>query len=184
MTIAEALLTTLSTPPLFASVSIFKDAATFEYTGADLTLSNPTREIIAEAHAAFGGEKRVACLLNLGSGRLGVFSSPESTAISEWNQFLQRLAADGERKADGLESQMGPSGLYHRFSVTSGLKGSTFLRPGDIVTHTSVYLAETSVSRKVDICVESLKLRDGVSSLEQLSQSFIRLCGSHILKYG
>ena len=169
LTIAEALLATISTPPLFTSISIFKDAATFEYTGADWTLSNPTQEIIAEAHATFGRDERVACLLNLGSGHPGIVSFPEGTGLLEWNRFLEALATDGQRMAECLESQMGNLGLYYRFSITSGLERSAVLEPGDILTHTSAYLAKTSVSRKMDICVDSLKVRDGVISLGQLS---------------
>ena len=169
LTIAEALLATLSTPPLFTSISIFKDAATIEYTGADRTLSNATQELISEAHAAFGAEEKVACLLNLGSGHPGVFSSPEGTEISEWNRFLEALTTDGERKAQSLESQMGPLGIYHRLSVASGLEKSTVLEPGDILTHTLAYLAEVFVSQRMDTCAILLKARDGLISLEHLS---------------
>ena len=169
LTIAEALLTTLSTPPYFSSVSIVKDAGTFEYTSPEWMLSNSTQEIISEAHGIFGRDERVACILNLGSGRPGVFSSPEGTQLSEWNRFLEDLATNGERTAESLESQFGNLGLYHRFSVTSGLERSTVLGPGEILTHTSAYLAEVSISRRVDTCMEALKVRDGVISLEQLS---------------
>ena len=181
LTIAEALMATLSTPPSFTPLSISKDASTFEYTGADWTLSNPTHEIISEAHTVFGAEERVACLLSLGCGRPGVFSVPEDRDSVEWNQFLGRLADDGERKAQRLESQMGPSGLFHRFSVTSGLENPASLGPGDIMTHTIAYLTEVAVSQKMDICVSSLKVRDGVSSLGQLSMSFIQFRDPHIL---
>ena len=150
-----------------------------EYIGANLTLSNPTQEIITEAHAAFGPDERVACLLSLGCGHHGALSAPKTPELDEWNRFLEMLAADGERKAQGLESQMGPLGLYYRFNVSSGLESSAALEPGDIVTHTAVYLADIVVSRRVDICVDSLKAREGISSLGQLSRSSIRSCGPH-----
>ena len=181
LTIAEALLVTLSTPPLFTSTSVLKDAATFKFIGADWSLSNPTQEIIAEAHVTFGGDERVACLLNPGPGHPGTFSSPEGTGLLEWNGFLEGLATDGQRMAGSLESQMGNLGLYYRFSTMNGLERSSVLEPGDILTHTSAYLAEISVSRKMDICVDSLKVRDGVVSLEQLSMPFMHSCDEHTL---
>ena len=169
LTITEALLATLSVPPYFASLSIIKDAVTFEYTSADWKFRNPTQEIITEAYAAFGADERVACLLSLGCGSPGILTAPKNPNSSEWNQFLERLVEDGEHKSQVLESQIGPSSLYHRFSVTSGLESSTALGPGDIVTHTIVYLANIAVSRRIGICVDNLRLRDGLSSLDRLS---------------
>ncbi|KIM19898.1 hypothetical protein M408DRAFT_49160, partial [Serendipita vermifera MAFF 305830] len=72
-TIEEAMMATLATPPLFTPTQILKDAATFDYIGADWTLSNPTEEVIAEAHEAFGAEQKVACLLSLGCSHPDVF---------------------------------------------------------------------------------------------------------------
>jgi hypothetical protein len=44
---------------------------------------------------------------------------------------------------------------------------STF---GDVIVHTTAYLAEVGVSRKLDLCASLLKQQDGVASLEQLSR--------------
>ena len=170
LTICEALVATLSTPPLFASTSIFKDSATFEFMGADLMLRNPTQEIIAEAHNAFGADSRVGCLLSIGSGRHGVFSAPEHPNPAEWNQFLERLLVDGQRKAQDLESRLGQLEPYHRFTVTSGLEGSAVMQPGEILTHTAAYLSDVAVSRKIDPCVVSLRGRGEGISLSQLSK--------------
>ena len=173
LTIAEALLVTVSTPPLFTSTSILKDESIYEYVGADLTLSNPAQEIIAEAHLAFGGEDKIACLLSLGCGYPGVVSLSEPSNIVEWNQFLERLTNDGERKARSLESQIGHTGFYYRFNITNGLNRSTSnnsLGPGDIVTHASVYIADTLISRRLDACINCLTTRDGLASLEQLGK--------------
>ena len=144
--------------------------------------SNPSQEIIAEAHDAFGAEQRVACLLSLGCGHPGVFVVPESPESANWNQFLERLATNGEQKAQSMESQLGLSGIYHRFSVIVGLERSAdTLSPGDIVTHAAAYLADVTVSRKMDICIDLLKERDGILSLEQLSMSYTRLRHIYIL---
>ena len=169
LTVAEALSATLSTPPFFDPLSVLRDNGIFEYTGADFTLSNPTQEIIAEAHATFGADKRIACILSLGCGQPGAFYAPEEPGLAEWGRFLERLAASGEQKAQSLESQMGALGLYHRFSVTNDLEGVSTLEVGDIARHTAVYLTDIAVLRKMDICIASLKMRDGISSLEQLS---------------
>ncbi|KIM24489.1 hypothetical protein M408DRAFT_75716, partial [Serendipita vermifera MAFF 305830] len=171
LTIAEALMATLATPPMFTPIQILKESATFEYIGADWTLSNSTEEIIAEAYEVLGAEQRVACLLSLGCGSPGVFTAPLDSSIAAWNKFLENLITDSEQKAKGIDSRMGHLGFYHRFTVSSGFeKASTLtsIRLGDTVTHTQVYLDDPTVLPRIDACAESLQIRDGVSSLEQI----------------
>jgi hypothetical protein len=174
LTIVEALQATLAMPPLFTSTSIFKDASTFEYIGADFTLSNPTREIIAEAYGIFGGEGQVACILGVGCGHPGISKVPGESDLTSWNLLLERLATDSEQQAQSIDAQMGHLGLYYRFCVTRGLEKAemaTMPDAGVLLTHTAVYLSDVAVSRKMAMCVDALKLRDGVASLEQLSMS-------------
>lgn len=172
LTIAEALLAAVATPPLFEPLSISKNSTTFDYVGSDWIMSNPMQEIIGEARRAFGAEARVACLLSLGCGHPGVFSFPEDLYSSEWNRTLERVTVDAERKAQSLESQLKLLGLHYRFSVTNGLERDTLetkLDPGVIMAHTNVYVDDVQVSRRIDICTESVGMREGVSSLEQMS---------------
>ncbi|KIM24506.1 hypothetical protein M408DRAFT_53320, partial [Serendipita vermifera MAFF 305830] len=175
LAIADALMATLATPPMFIPTQILKDAATFEYMGADWALSNPVEEIIAEAHDTLGAEQRVACLLSLGCGHSGVFAAPNGPQPVAWNEFLESLVTDSERKANGIDSRMGHLGFYYRFSVSNGLERTSKNRPGDIVTHTQAYLDDATVSRKMDACAESLRIRDGLSSLEQLRRFTFRI---------
>ena len=179
MTITEALLVTLATPPLFDSISIVKEYSNFEYISGDLAISNPSRKVIAEAKAAFGSEGLVACLLNLGCGHPGVIATPEDSDLSKWNQFLESLVTDNEQAAQEIQAQMDHLGIFHRLSVSLGLDG----RPGnvapsirDIVTHTETYLADGSVIEKMEICIDALKTRLGISSLEQLSELYDMCC--------
>jgi hypothetical protein len=173
ITIAKAILATLATPPLFSSTSIFKDEATFEYVGADLVLSNPIREIVSEAHACFGPDEHVACLLSIGCGHAGLLSVPDGSDMASWNNFFRKIVADSEKEAQNATRQMGHLGLYLRFSVNCGLDISPLnadVSPEEILADRSSYLSGISLSEKVDRCAELLKLRAGISSLEQLSK--------------
>jgi hypothetical protein len=169
-TIAEAILATLASPPLFTPATISK----FEYISGDLKFSNPTLTLISEAYGAFGEEGRVACLLNLGTGHPGFLSPPSNSDSDSWSQFLDKLVKDSEQKAEETESQIGNLGLYHRFSVSRGLEGERRTNTptvGDAAEYTTLYLAGVAVSRKLELCVDSLKLRDDIASLGQLSKS-------------
>jgi hypothetical protein len=169
-TIAEAMLVTLASPPLFTPISISK----FEYINGDLKFSNPTLAIVFEAYDTFGEEARVACLMNIGTGRLGFISPPGNSDLGSWNQFLDKVVKDSEQKAEEIDSQIGSLGLYHRFSVTHGLEEETQTNTPtarESIEYTMMYLAEVTASRKLEICADSLRLRDGIASLGQLSKS-------------
>ncbi|KIM19923.1 hypothetical protein M408DRAFT_30808 [Serendipita vermifera MAFF 305830] len=174
LTIKEALMITLATPPLFTPAGVSKDSAKFEYIGGELTLSNPVQEIISEACGAFDLERRVACLVSLGCGHPGVISAPDDANLANWNRFLEHLATGNERTAQVIDRQMGHLGIYFRFCVPTGLEKAP-QRPQpteeEIIAHTSTYLEDRSVLQKVDTCVDFLIVRDGVSSLEQLKYS-------------
>lgn len=175
LTIYQALLATLITPPLFTSISIFKDAAMFEYIGADLSFSNPSREIIVEAYGTFGSEESVACLLSLGCGHPGTIASPDDPDLTNWMHLLERLVMDSEQKAQSIDSQMGHLPLYHRFCVTTGLENEPSVanpKTNDTISHTLVYITDASVSKRMDDCVDLLAVRNGAASLEQLSESY------------
>jgi hypothetical protein len=168
-TVADAMLATLTSPPLFSPASI----SAVEYIGGDLKFSNPTLTIVSEAYKAFGEDACVACLMNLGCGHPGFLSPPSNSDLNSWKEFLDKVMKDSEQKAEEIESQMGNLGLYHRFSVSGGLeveRQPSTPTSRDALQYTIAYLAGVAVSRKLEICVESLRLRDGVASLGQLSQ--------------
>jgi predicted acylesterase/phospholipase RssA len=178
LTIAEAMLATCATPPLFTSTSIEKDFATFEYTGGDLGLSNPTREIIAEAHHAFGDDTTVACLLSIGCGHSGVKPSPFDSGVATWIDFLNRVTMDSEKTAREMASRMKHLTLYHRLSVDYGLAAdrlNEWKDPIVIATHTTTYLGDLEVVERVHQCVDTISHGDGFTTLEQLSRRLINI---------
>jgi hypothetical protein len=177
LTIAKALLATCSTPPIFTPTIISKDFANFEYIGADIGLSNPTREIIAEAHRTFGDYATVSCLLSVGCGHPGVNPVPSDSGATSWIKFLEGVARDSEKTAQDIAVQMSQLSLYHRISVKYGLERNAvqeWKEPGTIATHTTNYLNDLDVVELVVRCVDTIKHGDGFTTLEQLSESVVR----------
>ncbi|KIM31005.1 hypothetical protein M408DRAFT_327911 [Serendipita vermifera MAFF 305830] len=174
MTITEALLATLAMPPLMNPIAVRKDASTYEYISGDLALSNPTRKIIAEAKDAFGSEALVAWVFNIGCGRPGVISTPQGTEVAGWSQFLEMLLKDSERRAEEFQRQVGHLGLFQRLSVAAGLEEASkaaLSSPEQVLAYAQGYLDDVSVREKLELCVDALKTRLGISSLEQLNHS-------------
>jgi predicted acylesterase/phospholipase RssA len=173
ISIAEAMLATCATPPIFSPTSIEKDFATFEYVSGDVALSNPTREIIAEAHRAFGGDSTVTCLLSIGSGHGDVKAVPSGSNAAAWVEFLDRVTKDSEKTAQEMAAQMKDHTLYHRMSVDNGmdaLKSDLSKDLTAITTATVVYLNDIEVSERAERCVEAINYGNGFATLEQLSK--------------
>ena len=81
---------------------------------------------------------------------------------------------DNEKAAQEIHSQIDHLGIFYRFSVTLGLEkkpSNITLGISDMVTHAEAYLEDGAVIEKLETCVDTLKTRLGVSSLEQLSES-------------
>lgn len=172
LTIAEAMLVTCATPSLFTPTIITKDFSTFEFTSADLGLSNPVREILAGAHRAFGDELVIPCVLSIGCGDPGVnYSLSHSDRVSRIAS-LERLAMDSERVAQDIGGQLGKLTLYHRLSVDHDLdiaQHESWKDPKEIVDHTNRYLNRLEVVNAMARCVNALGDRVGFTTLEQLS---------------
>jgi hypothetical protein len=173
LSIAEAMLATCSASPIFAPTTVLRDFATFEYVSGDLGLSNPTREVISEAHRALGDEKTVACLLSIGSGHPGVNTVPITSSGTPWIDFVERVATDSEKTGQDIGSLMSQLTLYHRFSVNHGLEKNQVREwkdPEVNTAHTTSYLNDLDVVGLVERCVDTIKHGDGFTTLEQLSE--------------
>jgi hypothetical protein len=174
LTIAEAMLATCSNPPIFAPTTTSKDFANFEYVSGDLGLSNPTREIIAEAHRTFGNETTVACVLSIGCGHPGVNTVPGDSGGTSWTGFLEAVATNSEKTAQEIAAQMSRLTLYHRLSVKYGLERGQVREwkdPNVTSARTNTYLNDLDVVELLGRCIDTLKHSYGYTTLEQLSES-------------
>jgi hypothetical protein len=133
---------------------------------------NPTRELISEAYNLFGKDAHVSTILSLGSGRLGTLAAPLTGAKDEWMDLMGDMVKGCEQIAREMETQVGHLGIYFRFSVEQGLQRIYGVNPNEfgwLNAQVHSYLEDTQVSRKLDHCVESLRLRQGQVTVEQLS---------------
>lgn len=133
---------------------------------------NPCRDLISEAYDVFGGDAYVSTILSLGTGHLGSISVPENNSEDEWIEVLQDMVKNNEKTAQEMESQLGHLGLYYRFAVDQGLQKVYGMSANDatrVHSQSQAYLQQVEISRRIDHCVEDLRLRQGHATLEQLS---------------
>ncbi|KIM21391.1 hypothetical protein M408DRAFT_29590 [Serendipita vermifera MAFF 305830] len=174
LTVAEAMLATCASTPLFSPAKVVKDFSTVEYIAADLGLSNPIREIIDSAHRAFGGEMPVISLLSIGCGNPGVNAVPDDSYTISRVVFLERSAMDSERTAQNIASQMGKLTLYHRLSVAYGMEATRYQsqkEPEVIAAQTRSYLEDEEVATAMNRCISTLRDGAGFTTLEYLKFS-------------
>jgi hypothetical protein len=171
ITVVDAILATCASQPAFVPVSIGPRFRQQEYIGAEIGANNPCKDVISEAHGLFDGKRYVASLLSIGSGHPGIIP------LSHGSNPLYQLLASSEETAQDVEAQMGHLGIHSRFSVSQGLQNDQIkdcMDIGHILSHTEVYVEDEETSHKIDDCVERLRLRQGLASLEQLSKLFTR----------
>jgi hypothetical protein len=133
---------------------------------------NPTRELVSEAYNLFGEDAHVSTILSLGSGHLGALAAPSVGLKDKWAEISTEMVKGCEQVAQEMEMQVGHLGVYYRFSVDQGLQRIYGVDLDDISwlnAQVHSYLAEAQVSRKLDHCVENLRLRQGQVTLGQLS---------------
>lgn len=173
VTVIEALTATCATPPAFEYVSFGPIHCRQEYISGVVGAANPIRELIAEAYGKFREDARAATIVSFGSGNLGILASPIDGDTNSWAKITHSIAIDCEQAAQEIESQMGHLGIYFRFSVEQGLQDVYNDITGDLGRMTAqacAYLEEQAISRRIDHCVKSLRLRQGMSTLGQLSK--------------
>jgi len=133
---------------------------------------NPTRELVLEAYNLFGKDAHVSTILSLGSGHLGALAAPSMGSKDKWTDVLGDMVKGCGQVAQEMETQMGHLRVYYRFSVEQGLQRIYGVDWNDVSwlnAQIHSYLEDAQVSQKLDRCVESLRLREGQVTLEQLS---------------
>ena len=162
----EAARATTAAPTFFKRIHIGeKNQAQEEFVDGGLRCNNPTWEVIEEARNIFGDTQAVGCLVSIGTGHPGTIGLPKPDMFqnllpTELIHTLKMIATDCETTAIELSKRfIEAPDLYFRFNVTHGA-GSISLnewkKMSDIITHTKVYLEQSTVSGLIDSVVRLL----------------------------
>lgn len=181
VTIVESIRASMASPSIFKPIHIGpkgtrtggpKDLGQ-EFIGGSLLCNNPTQELLKEAVNVYKGERRIACILNLGSGKPQILTLKEETqTLDNVVRMLEEIASDGESEAEKLIDRFENTGVYFRLSVDRGLETvgiAEWRELGKIEGHTQTYLNTSATTRLVDLCLKTLSNKIGLVSLTQLS---------------
>jgi predicted acylesterase/phospholipase RssA len=174
----EAARATTAAPTFFKSIGICgPDGISEEFTDGGLKWNNPVKVVIEEGARVFGSERRVACVVSIGTGHqsaIGLRDADWYQALLPMNviDLLKDLATDCEEKASECEKQYGHlPGLYYRFNVEHGLENVSlddWKKLSEVKTHTKAYLQQPLVERKLDQLVDVLRTRSANITTTQL----------------
>jgi predicted acylesterase/phospholipase RssA len=174
----EAARATTAAPTFFKSINICgPDGISEEFTDGGLKWNNPVKVLIEEGARVFGNERRVACVVSIGTGHrsaIGLRDADWYQALLPRNVIglLKELATDCEEKASECEKQYGHlPGLYYRFNVEHGLENvslADWKMLSTMKAHTKAYLQEPLVERKLNQLVDVLQTRSANITAAQL----------------
>jgi hypothetical protein len=164
-TLIQAIRATWATPTLFTPIHLELDGGKLEYVASNYGFNNPTRELIKEAIEQFGPASRVACIISIGCGvpsPLRLPSPVDSTALLE---LAERVATDCQRTADELETLMGDTGMYFRYSDNQ--QNDMLFDPEKIDASAETYLRQPKTISLID---DGVRSAEGIGSgtLEQI----------------
>jgi predicted acylesterase/phospholipase RssA len=174
----EAARATTAALTFFKSISIYgPDGISEEFTDGGLKWNNPVKVVIEEGARVFGSERKVACVVSIGTGHqsaIGLRDADWYQALLPKNaiDLLKDLATDCEEKVSECEKQYGHiPGLYYRFNVEHGLEHvslADWKMLSTVKAHTKAYLQEPLVERKLDKLVAVLRTRSANITATQL----------------
>ena len=165
-TLIEAISIAWATPGVFSPVRVGAELVQ-ELISAVNGYNNPALKAVEEAYEAFGPERRVSCLLSLGTG---VLSAPST----EVHERVQMIVRETETTAEDLKKRYSGLQIYFRLSVDrnfdSGFtSGVTEEQAGVISSSASEYLEKHDVCETVEQCLISSR-KASHTTMEHLCQ--------------
>lgn len=181
----EAARATTAAPTFFKRIQITHDAGAKEdFLDGGMRYNNPTRLLLDEAYAKFGGKAKLGCLISLGTGQRGTvgLAQPDSfqkVLPTKLIDVLKSNATDCEKTAEEIARQFGRIGnRYFRLSVShdvGNISLQEWKKTDEVQTHTKAYMEKFAVNSSVNDVVSILCKEDASNdpgpSLQSICQS-------------
>ena len=166
-TVWEAARATTAASTYFKPIDIGRGGGrTTTFIDAGLRVNNPLEVVLKEAQECYGPDRKVQCILSLGTGHPGVIGIDKRSFYPlELVNGLKKLATDciqvHYRYADRFA---GRDDFYFRFNLEHGAENISlddWKEIGTLSDHVDAYMNEPGVNKRIDAVVELLcKPRD------------------------
>lgn len=174
-TVVEAICASCALLGWFNPVSIGPRLQAREYIACQGQLVNPINQLLKEANAIFGATRKVACILSVGSGKVGPISMFMNNAAPIPYQLPPASSSACRITSDEVYMRFESTGVYHRFSVSSGLESLDNLSSrdfGKIRTYTDGYLSQPRVDEELQQAAIVSELGTSIT-IDSLCRSYI-----------
>ncbi|KAJ7697704.1 FabD/lysophospholipase-like protein [Mycena rosella] len=175
-TIWEAARATSAAPTFFKRIDIGTGASAEPFIDGGVGRNNPTDILLEEAQLLFPN-RRVACVLSIGTGQMKPGSIPRPSLFqrvlpTDVVRAMAAIAIDCETtNQEMLKRFAGTRGVYFRFNVDQGMqtiKLGAWDRLPEVTAHTKQYVKEEGVKQQLAEAVNALKQGVGVLPTAEL----------------
>lgn len=164
-TIWEAARATSAAPTFFKRIYIGDAGIEEEFIDAGMGCNNPVRYLVEEAINEFGPDRKVDCIISIGTGKsmTAGFKAPgifQRAVPLDLIKVMKKMATDSEAEASRMKDRLrNCHGLYHRMNVEQGLELVSLQeweKLGEVKTHTEAYLQDKTIKQEIGVIVDAL----------------------------
>jgi hypothetical protein len=166
-TILQAARACIAAPDRFLPVTIGIGHRKVTLIDATTGFANPAKELLQEAQRVFGEDANVATIVSIGSGKVKITKMSKGDDENALVEALKRVALNTETTHAELEARLHDAFVYFRFNVDHDLDDG--MEASVVHSHTSTYLEETLISRRLDEAMRSIHTRPKGVLLKDLS---------------
>ena len=179
----EAARATSAAPTFFKRIEIGRAQP---FIDGGLGCNNPSRVVLNEAKALFGGARHIGCLVSIGAGQVetigirkpGLFQQIIPTDVVDAVKAIANECEATHENMLGLFAKL--PATYFRLNVDQGMQGislSEWDKLSNVEAHTTQYLKRTDVADKVASLASVIRTPRPQLTIEQLGadQSLIEI---------
>lgn len=155
ITLNEAILCCWTSHIQLEAIKIGPPGQQQEYISGIRFFNNPIREAIRELHGIYVPHRRIACIISLGYGKSEIFQASDLYETGG-KEPCARPDLQIEQAAEEMDTHLGSSQVYYRFSVDRGLESSKSIsldNLGVIEARTRAYLQQAGTRRTLAAAV-------------------------------
>lgn len=127
--------------------------------------ANPGKELLREAHRAFGDNGEVATIMSIGAGKGDVWNMSTTSGL-ELKEVVRRAATNCEPVHEEMYSCLRRTSIYFRLNVERRSGNQLELSSASV----SAYLGEGVVSDRIEDAIKSIHRRPTGDKLKNISE--------------
>lgn len=178
-TIVQAARATTAAPTFFKRAVINDQGIDRAYLDGGVVQNNPANVVLQEANRVFGKNRKVSCLVSIGTGKLRTNHVPKQGLFDRFipvdvARAMAKIATDTEETHQALQHRFNSRpGIYFRFTVDEGMQDigmDEWNKLDGVMSHTEKYLRSEDVRPKLELAVKALAEQQAMLTVSEASK--------------